>query len=254
MLKKLLAILMLCCVSTLFSMDLPLPKKQRLTPPSQNILYTALLDAFFKQNYTAVEDLLSHFSENEVDINLPLTDDRWKGRIIFNIFHNEYVRRNSDYYKLRDPEQCRTEFVKLYTTFCDIFKNQININIKDTDPSHYRCYLGEPWDVRYSENGSTPLMYIIDRILECEECIKSIKNIFIEFLQRFGTKDIDYTVTNRDGKTIFDMCTLQPDDSENIREKKEYIYGMLTIMTRKIFIEKTGLHKLNNCHFRFITQ
>ncbi len=245
---------MLCCISPFYAMDIQPLKKQRFNTPSQNFLLATLLKAFTKDNYTMVEDLLTHISPDAFDINLPLTHKKWEGRVIFNVIHNEYVRRHSKYYPLYQQNKCYAEFVHLYDTFCEIFKDQININIKDTDPSSSKYNSGKPWDLFAPENGSTPLMYIINRLLACEQSIKSIKNIFIEFLQRFGTKELDCSVTNRDGKTIFDLCALQSNDSENIREKKEYIHAMLNIMTRKIFINKMGLHKLDNCHFRFIQQ
>ena len=252
MLKKSLVILMFFKCSIAHAMDIGPLKKPRINPPSQNFLFATLLDAFVKNNYTMVEDILLCIETDAFDINLPLTHERWKGRVMFNVIHNEYVRRHSKYYPLYRQSECYTEFVRLYNTFCDLFYDQININIPDTDPSTSRYSSGEGWDVYDPENGSTPLMYIINRLLTCEESLTSIKNIFIDFLQRFGKKEIDCSVKNRANQTIFDMCAVQQHDSEHIREKKEYIHGMLTLMTRKIFIVKTGLHKLNNCNFKFL--
>lgn len=235
-----------CCVFALNSMEnLQILTKKRLNPPSQNFLLATLLDAFIKNNYSMVEDLLWAISPDAFDINAPLTHATWKGRVFFNVLHNEYVRRHSMYYPLYKEKECYQEYVDLYATFCKLFKDQININIKDINSDRDK---NEGWDI---ENGKTPLMYIIDRLLACEQSVGTIKNIFMDFSQRFG-KDVNPFVTNECNQTMFDLCALQPNDSLNIREKKEYIHGMLEIMTRKIFIVKTGLHQLDNCHFRFI--
>jgi hypothetical protein len=228
-------------------MDVQAIKKQRLAPESQDFMLAHLLDAFIKNKYTIVEDILIHFKDDSFDINAPLETEKWHRRVIFNIIHNEYVRRHSTYYSTYDKEKCYGELVHLYDTLCEIFKHQINSNIKDTNSDRYVN------NGRAIENDKTPLMYIIDRLLACEESIQTIKKIFEEFLQRFG-KDIDPFVKDHNKQTVFDLCSTQPGDSETIREKKEYIHAMLIKATRKIFITKTELQKLHNCHFRFIQQ
>lgn len=210
---------------------------------SQQFLLASLADAFIKNNYTVVRELLEN-NCSKLNINLPLRCKKFNGRVIFNIIHNEYVRRHSQYYATYKEKECYAEYMQLYNFFCEHFKDQIDVNIKDIVPVGYYELMLLP------EFGSTPLMYIIDRLLKCTESIKSIKNIFIEFLSRFGPQ-VDLTIKNKDDKTALEMCTIVPEDNDILREKKEFIYDMLLIMTRRKFTTPC-LKNLHNCHFRFV--
>lgn len=212
-----------------------------LEPLTQEERWFCVGGCFFADDSPETSHFFLELWHNVIDINYNMPTEP--------LFFYDVL--DSQCHALRNPHsdiKYQQNLYALYTYICTAFKDSLNINIKD--------------------KGMTPFMFVCDQYIRFQKPHKGL-DIFLEhFLQEFNTKIIDIETTNKQGQTVFDICTSTKtfqnafmgwaeDNSlyynQNISSNKKHLLTLLKkYFPDKLCFTKERLENLNNCHFRFV--
>jgi hypothetical protein len=208
----------------------PIPKPQVITD---------VLGFCNAYNYYIVMHRLLALWEKGIDVNVL---SREQGASLATIILTEYLRiLNQEIFAniwvstQEEVIQLNTSYANIYVLLCERFGHCIDIN------------------KRLDCHNNTYLLVSIKSSIEYSRSFAPQINDFITHFVRTFRHRMDPYAQDYLGRTVFDLCVVQENDTHKRRENKQFLAALLKkhFTDRELCFAKERLENLYNCHFRF---